>query len=52
MDQFEIIIMIEKKNKKFNLNDKIKNYKKFDKKTKKKIKKLKVERRNQNILYK
>jgi hypothetical protein len=39
-----------KKNYKFDLNDKIKRYKIFDKKTKK-IKKLKIDVPNQNILY-
>jgi hypothetical protein len=49
MDLFEIIIII-KKNYKFDLNDKIKKYKNFDQKTKK-IKKLKINVPNQNILY-
>ena len=39
-----------KKNYKFDLNDKIKRYKNFDQKTKK-IKKLKIDVPNQNILY-
>ena len=39
-----------KKNYKFDLNDKIKRYKNFDQKTKK-IKKLKINVPNQNILY-
>jgi hypothetical protein len=49
MDLFEIIIIF-KKNYKFDLNDKIKRYKNFDQKTKK-IKKLKIDVPNQNILY-
>jgi hypothetical protein len=42
-DQTEINIIIIEKNHKFDLKDKIKNYKNFDKKSKKTNKKSKVE---------
>ena len=49
-DQIEIIEKT-KKNHKLDLKDKIESNKNFDKRTKKKKKKFKVEGRNQNILY-
>jgi len=52
MDQIEIIIiLIEKKNHKLDLKDKIESNKNFDKRTKKKYKKFKVKGPNRNILY-
>jgi hypothetical protein len=43
MDQTEIIIIIEKKYHKFDLKDKIKSHKNFDKREKKKNKSRKTE---------
>ena len=50
-DQTEINIIIIEKNHKFDLKDKIKNYKNFDKKSKKNNKKSKVEWWNKKTLY-
>jgi hypothetical protein len=52
MTKLKKILLLLKKNHKSNLNDKIKNYKNFDKRAKeKKIKKSKVEEPNQKTSY-